>query len=410
MGDNKYPKGVREHYGKLQIFFKPKGHKNYVYETISDTVSKNKIISAGKLRAEIIAKIKFDTFDLVDYFPDSEHAKINAATNRTFSYYAQSWVSNPTKKWSSNTKRKNLSILNYLWMPAFHNIVIDTIEYSDITKVISAQKVKFELQFKREISISLYNSWIGVIRSVFTQAGKDKDSGILLKDNPTLMFDHLKRDKKLIEQFELHEMNAIIDDIYQHDGVMNGAWFELGFFTGMRCPSEPSALKWSNVDFTKSEIRIVEIRTKSGIQKTTKTGVHRSVTMNERSRHALLCLRELTGLQNEYVFLQGDGRPVMTGDPQRIVWKAALRRLGFAEHGAYSMRHSYATLCLMQGLKPGFVCAQLGHSLEEFFKTYARWINSQDDAKEMEKLNAVLSGPGKKWARNGRNKPENNNN
>jgi len=45
----------------------------------------------------------------------------------------------------------------------------------------------------------------------------------------------------------------------------------------------------------------------------------------------------------------------------------------------------------MQGLKPGFVCAQLGHSLDEFFKTYAKWINSQDDAKEIDKLNKIIS-------------------
>jgi len=399
MGNYKYPKGVREHYGKLQIFFKPKGYKNYLYQTISSNISKNKIIAAAKLRNEIVDKIKFNTFILSEYFPDSEHVKNTNKVEQSFSYYAQSWANNPNKKWTDATRRKNLCILNYLWMPDFHNIIISSIDYTDITAVINKRIIKFKKQFNREVSPSLYNSWVGVIRNVFTEASKDKQSNILLKDNPTLLFDHIKRNKTLVEQFDLPEINSIIDDIYTHDGKMAGAWFELGFFTGMRFPSEPSALKWVNVDFNRSEIRIVEIRTKSGIQKTTKTGVHRTVTLNERSLHALTILRELTGFQNNWVFVQDDGSPVITGDPQRKLWKASLRRLGFAEQNPYSMRHSYASLCLMQGLKPAFVCSQLGHSLEEFFKTYAKWINSQDDKKEIEKLNKAFS---KKWARSGR--------
>lgn len=407
MANHKYPKGVREHYGKLQIFFKPKGYQNYLYQTISDTVSKNQIIAAGKLRLEIVNKIKFDTFSISDYFPENDHGKPLKEIERSFSFYAQVWASNPAKKWASATRRKNLSILNYLWMPAFHDVVIASIEYTDITTVINKQIVKFKEQFNRDISSSLYNSWVGVIRSVFTEAAKDKQSGILIKDNPTLLFDHMKRDKKLIEQFGLKDMILIIDDIYQHDGKMAGAWFELGFFTGMRYPSEPSALKWSNVDFNHHEIRVVEIRTKSGIQKTTKTGVHRTVKMNERSLNALTVLRELTGFENDYVFLQADGRPVITADPQRKIWKACLRRLGFAYQGPYSMRHSYASFCLMQDMKAAFVCAQLGNSREEFFKTYARWIDSQDDNKEMEKLDSALATTEKKWAKSGRNTTKN---
>jgi len=340
MANIKYPKGVREHYGKLQIFFKPKGYKNYLYKTISDNISKNQITAANKLRLEIIGKINHDIFILTDYFPNDNN-ECNDETEKlstlTFAFYAQSWANNPNKKWTNATRRKNLSILNYLWIPAFHNVVINSIDYTDITAVINKRIIKFKKRLNREVSPSLYNSWIGVIRGVFIEASKDRQSGILLKDNPTLLFDHIKRNKTLVEQFELHEINSIIDDIYTHDGNMAGAWFELGFFTGMRCPSEPSALKWSNVDFNRGEIRIVEIRTKSGIQKTTKTGVHRTVTLNQRAYHALTVLRELTGFKNEWVFLQDDGRPIITADPQRKLWKASLRRLGFAEQNPYSM-------------------------------------------------------------------------
>ncbi len=56
----------------------------------------------------------------------------------------------------------------------------------------------------------------------------------------------------------------------------------------------------------------------------------------------------------------------------------------------------------MQGLNPAFVCSQLGHSLEEFFKTYAKWINSESNASEMKKLNDVLTPSLKNGAKTGR--------
>lgn len=43
------------------------------------------------------------------------------------------------------------------------------------------------------------------------------------------------------------------------------------------------------------------------------------------------------------------------------------------------MRHTYATFGLMNGVNPAFMAEQLGHSLEEFFKTYAKWINNNQN-------------------------------
>ncbi|ELX12978.1 phage integrase-like catalytic core domain-containing protein [Janthinobacterium sp. HH01] len=48
------------------------------------------------------------------------------------------------------------------------------------------------------------------------------------------------------------------------------------------------------------------------------------------------------------------------------------------------MRHTYATIGLMSGAKPGFLAKQLGHGLRMFFTVYAKWISSSDDDLEME--------------------------
>ncbi|MDB5774030.1 MAG: hypothetical protein JWP38_163 [Herbaspirillum sp.] len=54
-------------------------------------------------------------------------------------------------------------------------------------------------------------------------------------------------------------------------------------------------------------------------------------------------------------------------------------------------RHTYATIGLMSGVNPAFLAKQLCHSLEVFFKVYAKWINGEDDAREMLKIEASIS-------------------
>jgi len=44
------------------------------------------------------------------------------------------------------------------------------------------------------------------------------------------------------------------------------------------------------------------------------------------------------------------------------------------------MHYSYATFGLMSGTNPAFMAKQLGRSIEDFFKTYAKWIDSAGDA------------------------------
>ncbi|MCQ0168409.1 integrase [Pseudomonas sp. S12(2018)] len=66
--------------------------------------------------------------------------------------------------------------------------------------------------------------------------------------------------------------------------------------------------------------------------------------------------------------------------------KLALKALGIRERRQYDTRHTYATMCLMAGMNPAFIASQLGHSVEMLLSTYAKWISSSSDWKELEKL------------------------
>ncbi|MCF7530875.1 hypothetical protein [Pseudomonas petrae] len=64
--------------------------------------------------------------------------------------------------------------------------------------------------------------------------------------------------------------------------------------------------------------------------------------------------------------------------PKRY-WLSALRKLGIRQRRMYDTRHTYATMCLMSGVNPAFIAAQLGHSVLVLLSTYAKWVSSLSD-------------------------------
>ncbi|RZT92559.1 hypothetical protein EV670_3537 [Rivibacter subsaxonicus] len=69
-----------------------------------------------------------------------------------------------------------------------------------------------------------------------------------------------------------------------------------------------------------------------------------------------------------------------------------MKRLGIRYRRPYNMRHTYATMMLMAGMAPAFCAGQMGHSVEVFLGTYAKWLPGAGDAAEMAKLENAI-GP-----------------
>ncbi|WP_229687533.1 tyrosine-type recombinase/integrase [Pseudomonas avellanae] len=157
------------------------------------------------------------------------------------------------------------------------------------------------------------------------------------------------------------------------------------------------ALRWSEVDTRKRSARVCRLRIYGKIQERTKTKVVREVLLNDRALHALDKARPLTELRSDYVFApegNGDRAELFirseTG-PKRY-WLSAMRKVGIRRRRMYDTRHTYATMCLMSGMNPAFIAAQLGHSVQVLLSTYAKWISSPSDWAELEKLNMSESG------------------
>lgn len=379
------PTGVKPREKAIQIKFKLKGETDYCYETLQWHPTPANIARAGKLRAEIVEKIKHDVFNYGDYFPNSPRAQL---AKGTFAEYAQAWLDSPENDWTPQTRYKFKGILQRVWMPTLFNIQVKLITRAKITEALAAAIIQFKDKNQKEPSKSLFNDWLLCIRGVFSIAIV---AGALKRlEDPTQDLQNKTRDKTDADPFDLNEANAIIAAMYERFGDMWGAWFELGFYSGMRYPSEPSALTWGDIDLNKGEARINKSQTKLGLQHRTKTGRSRILYLNSRAKHALARLKPLTHTQGGPLFRNDAGGGTYNAKAQRNMWRTVLTDLQIRYRDMYNMRHTYATFGLMQGVNPAFMAGQLGHSVEEFFKTYAKWINTNQNQVQMELIERGL--------------------
>lgn len=382
------PTGVKPREKAIQIKFKLKGEADYCYETLQWLPTPANIIKAGKLRAEIVDKIKHDVFIYGDYFPDSHRAQ-NASG--TFAEYAQAWLDSPENDWTTQSRYKFKGILQRIWMPGLFAMQAKHITRAKITEALAAAIVRFKAANNdKEPSKSLYNDWLLCIRGVFATAVLA--GAIKRLEDPTQDLQNKTRDKTDADPFDIDEANAIIAAAYADYGDMWGAWFELGFYSGMRTPSEPSALTWDDIDIRKACARINKSNTQHGLQNRTKTGRNRILYLNSRCRLALERLKPLTYTQGGPLFLNANGGAgTYNAKAQRTMWKEILGKLEIRYRDMYNMRHTYATFGLMNAVNPAFMAAQLGHSIEEFFKTYAKWINNQQNEVQMELIERAIN-------------------
>lgn len=379
-----YPTGTRPHGDGIQIKYQEKGKSGYTYATLPWQPSPANIAKAGRLRQSIVAAIRLGTFRHRDFFHDDERDKAEADT---FQHYAQTWLDSPLNDWRPQTRYKFKCLLNNTWMEDLADLPLARITHTTIVEALKNAIDRFKRRHGREPSVSIYNNWLTCLSGVFQTA--ITAGAINRAADPTAEFVQKKRTKSEPDPFDMDEADAIIESIYKHDGKMWGAWFELHFYAGLRHPSEASALTWQALSLRKNEIAISQIRTKhakdtDGIQKTTKTGIARTVLLNSRAEHAIRTAKKISGFKdNGWIFIQDNGDPVITGDPQRAMFRAAIKRLEIRPREVYCMRHTYATIGLMAGANPGFMASQLGHTIEEFFKTYAKWINNMDNRRQI---------------------------
>jgi integrase len=153
------------------------------------------------------------------------------------------------------------------------------------------------------------------------------------------------------------------------------------------------AIRWSDIDFHRRNVRIQRAIVRGKAKPTTKTNTVRDVDLNDRALAAFEAQRKHTQLLGEQVFNNpATGKPWADIQMQREIWNVCLRRCKLRYRVPYQTRHTYATLALhLAGARPGYVARQLGHAnTGMLFKVYSKWIDGADNARECAKLNAAF--------------------
>lgn len=318
----------------------------------------------------------------IELFPSTRSGAISQMP--IFFDYAQEWL-NSLQIVESTRKNYRSTMQNY-WVPHLAHLPIDAISPVLMRKVVN--NITWSSPVRRKNAVRL-------VTSLFTQAVNDE----LIQRNPARSIPATRVVKRDLDPFSREEADAVIAKLYELTSGLQSIYacfFEFSFYTGMR-PGEAMALRWSEIDTRNRTARVCRIRIYGKIQERTKTKTSREVLLNDRALRALEKARLLTAARSDYVFApEGSGERselyVRSETGPKRYWLLALRKLGMRHRRMYDTRHTYATMCLMSGMNPAFIAAQLGHSIQILLSTYARWISSPNDWSELEKLDMLQNG------------------
>ena len=325
---------------------------------------------AHRLASEIKQKIGHGTFSMAETFPASGSGGTLTVASQLQAWFGAQRLEDSTLAGYSSAKK--------FWTGALGTKPLRSLKHSDILRVMADRP---------DLSGKTINNYVSVLREAMQMAVLDR----VLDGNPTDNVPRAKHQKPPIDPFSRDEAESIIADFKLHypEAIYN--LVEWWFFTGVRT-SEMAGLRWPQVDLAGNYVRIKEAIVRGKEKDSTKTAVSRDVRLNSRALAALKRQKAQTLLGGDHVWL--DPRYGAPWNEERAFrrsyWTPTLKRLGIRYRRQYNMRHTYATMMLMAGMRSAFCAKQLGHSIEVFHGTYAKWMDGQQDDAEMGRLEKAL--------------------
>lgn len=335
---------------------------------------------AERLAAEIRERVKAGKFSFCDYFP----ATGKSGLPLTVGEQLDAWLS--VQRLEASTKAGYTSGVQF-WKDAACSGQRARLGERPISQLKSSH-VLAALAARPDLTGKTINNYVSVLRRAMDLAVADK----ALNDNPVDAVKPAKHQRPPPDPFSREEAEAILADMVRHYPAPIANYVEFKFFTGLRT-SESFGLYWSDIDLSARQAQIKRAIVRGLEKDSTKTHTVRLVTLNSRSLAALQRQRAHTQLAGVHVFLDPRyGTPWFEERAfRRSYWEPSLKRLSLRYRPPYNTRHTYATMMLMAGMTPGFCAKQLGHSVEVFLETYARWVDGDRNLLEMQRLESSLA-------------------
>ncbi len=348
--------------GKLYLSIYHNG-KRVIQATGLEDTKKNRKLAETDLLPNVIFKVQ--TGQIV----------LDKNALKTVGYYATVYLNIKAQSVKEPTIKRYQSVLKNYILPVFEDKLISTLKVSDLRIYLN--------HMQNRISGKTLDLIMIVFNGIFQEAIYDEE----INKNP---FIHIRRVKTASEPAQPLSKEEVRQLLSSTKG-----WFKnflgLAFFSGMRT-GEMLGLKWEDVSWDDSEMRITRTRGDSGIETTPKTfNSRRVIPIFDELRPYLESQYLLTGKYNGYVFLNSSNEPFR--DSHRIRdhhWKNALEKCGIEYRRLYDTRSTFATMMVSSNLYSVNLIAQiLGHAdVSMLFRRYNKFI--KNDVQKMSRKLGLL--------------------
>ena len=325
---------------------------------------------AKRLAVEIKRKIADGVFSMAEYFPASgDSAGLTVATQ------LDTWLT--TQRIEASTRAGYTSAINF-WKGQLGHLHL---------RLVKPSSIKTALASRPDLTGKTLNNYTSVLREALHLALEDG----ILQLNPAADIEAARHQKEPPDPFDRAEAEKIIAEFAaRHPGQVANL-VEFWMWTGLRT-SEIAGLNWANVDLASGSILVAEAMVRGVRKNNTKTNVARTIKLNSRALAALQRQRQHTFLAGGEVFQ--DPRYAKGWEDERAFrrsfWTPVLKVLGIRYRRPYNMRHTFATIMLMAGMNHSFCARVLGHSVDIFQRTYSKWIDGEQNDRELDRLESAI--------------------
>lgn len=292
-------------------------------------------------------------------------------------YMLEQWLED------KQTKVKKQTLKIYKWLITTH--VLPTIGNIELAQITPMAIQKLYNKLTKEATLSDEN--IQKIHTLINASLKKAVRWELISKNPAAHVDRPKAVRKEIKVWDVKEVKRFLK--LGNYGSRYFIAFELALTTGMR-QGEILGLRWKDVDFENGSIRVTQTLSNDGKEllpyTKTKSGA-RSIDLPEETiarlrKHKQMVEEEKQSANvEEYrdldlVVCTEYGTQTNKSNLRRI-FNLAIKRAGIKQIRFHDMRHTHATLLLLQGVNPKIVSERLGHATTRLtLDTYSHLLPS----------------------------------
>lgn len=202
-----------------------------------------------------------------------------------------------------------------------------------------------------------------------------------LTDIPMLERPAIKARKKAVGTFSIAEQALLLECIYEEMNQFMAAVL-LCLYTGLRL-GELCALRWTDIDLVEKTLTVNRTVQRIAVQGyMTKTILLETTPKSESSQRTIPLtsglLQVLSQFQDEHLYVFGGKKPL---DPRTMQYrfKKILKEAGVEIRNFHTLRHTFATNCVENGMDVKALSELLGHS--DVRITLNRYVHPTMDSK-----------------------------